>query len=519
MLVDDSYAKDRPNPARASTGHPEPAQALVVARTVTGRTDYVVSTGEDSLVCLPFLPAPRDAPSKPAATANPAIGVAAPLQALAAVHSGAPGPLTVAVDAVVLYLVVVAVAGPSHWSTALAVAVALIGSGQVYRDRDRVVARGLAWWPGVLLGPVSVGILADVLLTQHEVARTAAAGALGCAGLFAVRAMCWSLIAGRRRSGRDLAGAIVVGADDRAATLARTLERHPEIGLEFRGHIETSALLEPRRLARAAAAFHAEHVFLVPTEGVPAPASVRRALGVRVHMSYVPMVSDALLDSRPTRRVGGVAVLPLGRPLQGPFGMVGKRGVDVVCGALLLLVTSPLLLLAAIAVRLDDGGPILYRQTRTGMGGQQFRITKLRTMRIGADVEEAGLTAYNTSDGLLFKMRRDPRVTRAGRVLRRTGIDELPQLIDVLRGRMSLVGPRPLPVESSAFSERDSERHLVRPGMTGLWQVSGGSTLRYREMIDLDLAYVHTWGHWLDVQIALATVGVLLRATFGRDGN
>jgi lipopolysaccharide/colanic/teichoic acid biosynthesis glycosyltransferase len=106
-----------------------------------------------------------------------------------------------------------------------------------------------------------------------------------------------------------------------------------------------------------------------------------------------------------------------------------------------------------------------------------------------------------------------------GRLLRRTGADELPQLLDVLKGRMSLVGPRPLPVESDAFSERDGERHLVRPGMTGLWQVSGGSTLRYREMIDLDLAYVHGWSPWLDLQVLLATVGVLVRATLSRDGR
>jgi lipopolysaccharide/colanic/teichoic acid biosynthesis glycosyltransferase len=140
-------------------------------------------------------------------------------------------------------------------------------------------------------------------------------------------------------------------------------------------------------------------------------------------------------------------------------------------------------------------------------------------MRRGADSQEAALTSYNTSDGLLFKMSRDPRVTRSGRLLRRTGVDELPQLVDVLRGRMSLIGPRPLPVQSGAFSERDNERHLVRPGMTGLWQVSGGSTLRYREMVDLDLAYVHSGGPWLDVQIALATVGVLLRASVGREGH
>jgi lipopolysaccharide/colanic/teichoic acid biosynthesis glycosyltransferase len=358
-----------------------------------------------------------------------------------------------------------------------------------------------------------------MLILSHSAVRTTVAGVVGLAALVAVRALAWSVISHRRRSGRDLAPAIVVGNDDRARTLARTLERHREIGLAFAGHLDSSALHDPMWLAHAAAAHRAEHAFLVPSEGVVAPAALRRALGSPLHVSYVPLVSDALLDSRPCGRVGGVAVLPLGRPLQGPAPMVGKRAVDLVVGSVLLVLTAPVLLLAALAVRLDSGGPVLFRQTRTGLGGTQFRITKFRTMRHGAAGEEAGLTTYNTTDGLLFKMSHDPRVTRAGRVLRRTGIDELPQLLDVLRGRMSLVGPRPLPVESGAFSVRDAERHLVRPGMTGLWQVSGGSTLRYQEMIDLDLAYVHGRGHWLDLHIALATIGVLLRATFGREGH
>jgi lipopolysaccharide/colanic/teichoic acid biosynthesis glycosyltransferase len=199
--------------------------------------------------------------------------------------------------------------------------------------------------------------------------------------------------------------------------------------------------------------------------------------------------------------------------------MRGKRVADVVLALLLLTLAAPVLLLAALAVRLADRGPALYRQTRTGRDGQPFQITKFRTMREGADAEQLLLTLYNTTDGLLFKMADDPRVTPVGRLLRRTGLDELPQLLDVLRGTMSLVGPRPLPVENDAFSPRDAERHLVRPGMTGLWQVSGGSTLRYREMVDLDLAYVHGWSPWLDLQIALSTVAVLLRATFGSEGR
>ncbi len=442
-----------------------------------------------------------------------------PLRTLSAIHCGSPGLLTLAVDLVVLVATAMAILGLSGWSTGLAEASALWLSGRVYRDRDRVVARGLGWWPGALTGPVAVGLLIDVLVTDHRVEPAVLAGLAGLAALLAVRTGSWLVVASRRRDGRDLATALVVGDGDRAATLARTLDRHREIGLRVGGDVDASVLSDPHLLAAAALEHGARHIFLVPTDGVPSPPALRRALGMPVHVSYVPLVSDAFLDSRARGRVGGVAVLPLGQPLRGPSAMWGKRAGDVTGAGFLLLLSTPLLALAALAVRLGDGGPVLYRQTRTGRDGKQFLMTKFRTMRVGADGEQAWLTSYNTSDGLLFKMSQDPRVTRVGWLLRRSGADELPQLIDVLAGRMSLVGPRPLPVEADAFSERDGERHLVRPGMTGLWQVSGGSTLRYREMIDLDLAYVHAWTPWLDIQVLLATVGVLLRATLNRDGH
>ena len=268
-----------------------------------------MSTVEDGRVRLPFMRQPQDAELGPSAIAPPR--VSPPLQVIGAIHSGALSVAAISVDIAVLALAAAAVRDPSAWTTALAISLALVCSGRVYRDRDRVVARGFAWWPAVLAGPVAVGILADVLILSHSAARTTVAGVLGLGGLVAVRALAWSVISHRRRAGRDLAPAIVVGDDDRAATLARTLERHREIGLEFAGHVDSSVLLEPVWLAEAAAEHGAAHAFLVPTEGVVVPPALRRALGCRLHVSYVPLVSDALLDSRPSGRVGGVAVLPL----------------------------------------------------------------------------------------------------------------------------------------------------------------------------------------------------------------
>jgi hypothetical protein len=243
--------------------------------------------------------------------------------------------------------------------------------------------------------------------------RAAAAAVVELTGLLLLRVLAWCVIASRRRNGRDLAVALVVGSGERAGTLARTLDRHREIGLRVGADVDPSLLSDPHLLAAAALQHGARHIFLVPTEGIPSPPALRRALGVPVHVSYVPLVSDALLSTRPQGRVGGVAVLPLGQPLRGPSGMRGKRLFDVVIAGPLLLLSAPLLLLAALAVRLDDGGPVFYRQSRTGQDGQRFLMTKFRTMRVGADTDQARLTSYNTSDGLLFKMTDDPRVTRA----------------------------------------------------------------------------------------------------------
>lgn len=438
-------------------------------------------------------------------------------RAAGAVHSGAPRLRVVLVDGVVL--VGLSVLLHAGWLPPALTLVALLVAGRTYRDRDRVAARGVAWWPVTLAAPVFGAGLLTAGVGAGSGRHVVLYAGLAWAALVALRATCWVIVLSGRQAGRGLLPALVVGAGDRAATLARTLERHPDFGLVVAAHVGPAALADPGRLADVVRSTSCRHVFLVADGTSPAAGSsnpLRRAAGVDAHVSLIPAVSDALLSTRPTRRVGGVAVLPLGRPLLGPSPMRGKRLVDVLGSALLLVLVAPLLALAALAIRLDDGGPCLYRQRRTGQGGHPFEIVKLRTMRVDAHAAQGALTSYNTSDGLLFKMEADPRVTRVGWFLRRSGLDELPQLLNVLRGEMSLVGPRPLPVESDAFSSRDGERHLVRPGMTGLWQVSGGASLRYREMVDLDLAYVHGWTPAVDLYVLLATIGVLVRATMGR---
>ncbi|MCQ4079684.1 sugar transferase [Streptomyces sp. RB6PN25] len=197
--------------------------------------------------------------------------------------------------------------------------------------------------------------------------------------------------------------------------------------------------------------------------------------------------------------------------MSGSAAKAVKRAIDVLGAAVLIVLLSPVLLAAAVAIKIDSPGPVLFRQRRTGMRGEGFQVLKLRTMRVGSERQRHTLADRNETDGHLFKIREDPRVTRAGRLLRRFSLDELPQLFNVLMGHMSLVGPRPLPLEDSSFSEQASRRLLVRPGLTGPWQISGRSTLSWEETLRLDLMYVDTWSLRLDLMILARTPRAVLR--------
>ena len=187
--------------------------------------------------------------------------------------------------------------------------------------------------------------------------------------------------------------------------------------------------------------------------------------------------------------------------------------LDVAGALALLLLLSPVVLLAVLAVRATSAGPALYRQARTGRYGREFQILKFRTMRHDAEELRAALERRNEGDGHLFKMRDDPRVTPVGRLLRRCSLDEVPQLFNILRGDMSLVGPRPLPTADSHFDRVARQRLEVRPGLTGLGQISGRSTLSWQQTLRHDLAYVNGWSLRLDLRILLRTPVAVLRRT------
>lgn len=206
--------------------------------------------------------------------------------------------------------------------------------------------------------------------------------------------------------------------------------------------------------------------------------------------------------------------IPEGWPEWSMARRASKRAVDLVLSIAALLVLLPFLALIALAIRIESKGPVLYRQRRCGLHNRCFDIFKFRSMVQGADQLLVDLRDENMTDGLLFKVKQDPRITRVGAFIRKYSIDELPQLLNVLRGEMSLVGPRPLPVEPEAFGPIDGKRHAVRPGLTCHWQISGRSDVSYGQMVEMDLAYIRDSSIWTDFRLIALTVPVAL----GGDG-
>ncbi len=231
--------------------------------------------------------------------------------------------------------------------------------------------------------------------------------------------------------------------------------------------------------------------------------------GVTVHVA--PTTMEILLQRAEFVPGQSVPLFTLKPPVFSGWDFMLKRCFDLVMAVALLLVLSPLLALIALAVRLSSRGPIVYRSLRPGMGGEPFACLKFRTMHADADARQADLEEANEASGALFKMTADPRVTRVGRVLRRFSLDELPQLANVLRGEMSLVGPRPLPLRDfERLAPWHKKRYGVLPGMTGLWQVSGRSELDFDDLVRLDFLYLERWSILLDLSILLKTVPAVL---------
>ena len=332
----------------------------------------------------------------------------------------------------------------------------------------------------------------------------------------------------RRMHGKSMHSVVAVGHELAVADLVTELGRDRYHGLNVVG----ACVVQPGELdelagvpvygglddiTTAVKAFNADTVAVT---ACPEMDGIRlRSLAWELEKTGTDLcVSPALLDvagPRTTvRPTAGLTLLHVDHPQLSGFRLVFKGLFDRCAAGAALVMLAPLMTILASAVWLHDRGPALFTQVRVGKDGHAFRIYKFRTMVVDAEQRRVELLASNDSDGVLFKLRRDPRVTPVGARLRRWSIDELPQLFNVFLGHMSLVGPRPaLPDEADKYAEHVRRRLVVKPGLTGLWQVSGRSDLSWEESVRLDLRYVENWSFALDLQIMWKTISVLVRGS------
>jgi exopolysaccharide biosynthesis polyprenyl glycosylphosphotransferase len=316
---------------------------------------------------------------------------------------------------------------------------------------------------------------------------------------------------------------LIAGTNDEARALARTLQRRPWMGYRVCGFVEVTqsglAVMDGLPVfgtIEDIATISSEHgVQSVIIAGSAAGGSTLQSIDSALSPDISVRVSPGLANLGAARvilePIDGMALFSLRRHRFSRRQRLLKRIVDLSVTSVALVVAAPFMLAIAIAIKISSPGPVLFKQRRVGAMEHDFTILKFRTMVVGAHSQRDSLD--NEADGLLFKMRRDPRVTRVGRFLRKTSLDELPQLFNVLRGEMSLVGPRPaLPEETARYAESQRGRLRVKPGVTGLWQVNGRHDLAFEDYVRYDLFYVENWSLTMDLYILAKTIPALLTA-------
>jgi exopolysaccharide biosynthesis polyprenyl glycosylphosphotransferase len=369
--------------------------------------------------------------------------------------------------------------------------------------------------------PVLVEIAGLFTLIVSLVRDAVAAGAPDPHAVMALWALTFLLMAFCRAAGRVLAGALaprerclVVGDTAGVAAVRGKIDSAPVNAhvvavLPLEG---TATVTEQAWLRDMVARYDVHRVIIAPTTTDAADTLdlIRTAKASGVRVSVLPRLFEVVGSSVEFDQLDGLTILTVRR-----FGLTRsaharKRACDLVGSLAMLVAVAPLLAAIALAIRLEGPGPILFRQTRVGRGGRRFSMYKFRSMVPDAEARKDQLRALNETEGL-FKIAEDPRITRVGRFLRRTSLDEMPQLINVLRGEMSLVGPRPLVVDEDAkVNGLDRARLHLTPGMTGPWQVLGSTRVPLQEMVGIDYLYVANWSLWNDVKVLLRTIPFVL---------
>ena len=312
---------------------------------------------------------------------------------------------------------------------------------------------------------------------------------------------------------------LIIGSNNAAKDLAACFERNVQLGYVFCGFLDTHPNGNGRMLGsvgefrQIALSTFADEVFVTaPTDRELVKQIFIEAKRLHLNLNIVPDLYDDLGRHAPIRSLMGFPVIALSGRTLPIVGLAVKRLLDIVLSIGGLIVCAPILFASAVWIRLDSPGPICYSAPRVGKKGRQFPCHKLRTMTVHADQEKDQMRKNNERQGPFFKMQSDPRITKSGRWLRRYSVDELPQLLNVLFGDMSLVGPRPHPVDDfERYSFEDFRRLEVKPGMTGLWQTEARLDPAFETSMALDLQYMENWSLWLDLRILFKTLPVVFR--------
>ena len=426
--------------------------------------------------------------------------------------------------------------GVTYLQISVVIAVSWIAALAINHSRSqRVIGSGVEEYRRVWWATISVfgGVAIISMLFKLEIARGYLMVALptGVLLLFTTRWMARKVVSRARRTwGRCITRLLVVGSPQAVRDLILALSREPWSGYDIvgvcipGGYSRTNIGIpglgtipvfgDESAVAEAVAASDSHAVAVAAAEQFHGKGlrDLSWELESRdIDLLVAPGVIDIAGPRLHMRPVAGLPLIHVEKPQYHGAKKFQKRAFDVCFSVMALLCGLPLLLMIAIAIKLSSTGPVFYRQQRIGLDGQPFQMVKFRTMVVGADKMVDDLADLNDGRGVLFKIRRDPRVTPIGRFLRKYSLDEIPQFLNVLAGEMSVVGPRPpLGAEVARYDDDTMRRMLVRPGITGLWQVSGRSDLSWEDSVRLDLFYVENWSMMADLLIALKTLRVVL---------
>lgn len=400
----------------------------------------------------------------------------------------------------------------------------ILGSGA---DEYRRVIGASLWLFGL------VAMFSYVLRIDTARGYVGVALPVGLAGLLLSRWLLRQHLSVNRQSGKSMSRLLILGGPGAVAHLAKSLRSvreagylpvaaytpgshgvqiEPESELPILGSApDTQSILEAIERSGADA--------VAVSAGVQLHPQILRHLGWElaarnVGLIMAPALTDIAGPRIHTQQIAGLPLIHVTTPTLEGGQRVAKRLFDLIASALLIVATSPIMAVVWITIKADSRGPVLFKQERVGIEGTTFSMLKFRSMVTDAEDQLASLAEHNEGNGVLFKIKNDPRVTRSGKILRKFSLDELPQLFNIFAGAMSLVGPRPpLPQEVDAYEHHVRRRLLVKPGLTGLWQVSGRSNLSWQDSVRLDLYYVENWSLTADLVILLRTVRAVFRSS------